>query len=896
MVYDFKDYKEVMQKNRKWIKIALLIVGIVVLLLLANKMYLRILELEEIGGLSTIYLKNLLWKIMTAVSMGVIAFLFIWIQNRFIKKNVNTFLRLHGEEIGKFFSFLPALAIGIIFFAMTFNNEVYLNALKFFNGQNFNIATPLFGNDVGYYIFSRPFLYDIYSFLTGLTVVLLIYTVLYYGIMIFMKLQNLKVDDYKFPAIFTHILIEIAIFIGVRIFGFKLKSEAILYKSVVGNTGANYVDVNVWLKYYRIMPYILIFIVILAVIFLFRKKLKLATMSVAIYPALFIIVGVIALGVQGLVVNPNEKDLESQYLQYNIRMTRQAYSLDLITSIDLPISELTIEAMAKNKGTVDSIRVLDYESAIRTNTQTQSNTLFYTFVDGDILNYNLDGKIKPIFISAREINPSSLPDNSYINRVYKYTHGYGVVINPLNSTNAQGQIESILGGLDFKSNYESLKVTRPQIYYGELTNDYVVVDADNTDELDYDGYIETRYDGLGGIKLTGLNRLLYAAKYGDLNLITSSYAKDATLLPNRQIVQRAQEGVPFLYVDKDPYIVLTAEGKLVWVLDAYTLTDQYPYAQINSGINYIRNSVKVLIDAYDGKVKYYIIDDSDPLINAYDSMYPGVFVREELPIDIKEHMKYPEFLFEMQTQLLKKYHLVEEEVSAFYSQQDLWNLAKYPADGTSGSVVDIDSYYLNLKLPEVGLTEELVIARPFTPASEERHNMVSWLNVRNSYENYGELILYRYPKNTNVFGPYQVEVKINQIDQISKDMTLWGQSGSDVYKGSLLVVPIGNSILYVEPIYIKAAGSSAIPEVREVVTGFQLEEQFIYGIGKNVTEAITNMFAKVGVEVNDEGEIILPDEGNDGELLTQLQQLYDDLYKQLDELDKLINSLQKTEE
>ncbi|MBN2853062.1 MAG: UPF0182 family protein, partial [Clostridia bacterium] len=506
MIYDFSDYKDVVKKNRKWIKLAVIVIAVIAVLLLANKLYLRILELNEIGDLSSIYIKDLTWKIMTSVVMGVASFLLILLQNRFIRKNLKSYFKLHGENQNKFFNWIPAIIIGIIFFLSAFNNDIYLNALKFFNGENFNITTPIFNNDVGYYVFTRPFLYDIYSFLSGMVILLIIYTILYYGIMIFIKFQAIKLDDLKYPAIFSHLIITIAGFVAVRIFGFKLKAESILYNQVVGNTGANYVDVNVWLKYYRIMPYVLIALVVIAFIFLLRKKLKISAIAVLAYPAIFVIVGLVATMVQGLVVQPNEKDLESQYLVNNIIMTREAYNLNQIDSVQLDTSVLTVEEMANSKGTVESIRVLDYESAIRTNTQTQSNTLFYTFIDGDILNYNLDGKELPVFISAREINPNSLPDDSYVNRVYKYTHGYGVVINPLNKTNNQGQIETILGGLDFNSDYSNLIVTRPQIYYGELTDNYVVVNANKIDELDYDGYSDTRYTGLGGIRLTTLNR------------------------------------------------------------------------------------------------------------------------------------------------------------------------------------------------------------------------------------------------------------------------------------------------------------------------------------------------------------------------------------------------------
>ncbi|MDX1359580.1 MAG: UPF0182 family protein, partial [Clostridia bacterium] len=587
---------------------------------------------------------------------------------------------------------------------------------------------------------------------------------------------------------------------------YKFKAESILFNDVVGSTGAGYVDVNIWLKYYRVIPFILVAIVIAAVFFLFKRKYKLAAISLAVFPAAFLITAVIGIAVQGLVVNPNEKDKESEFLVHNIAMTREAYGLEDIREIDIGKTDiLTSDMVTSNAETIENIRVLDYESAIRTNTQIQSNTLFYTFIDGDIVSYELDGVDRPVFVSARELAPNQLPDDSYINRTYRFTHGYGIVINPLNETNSQGQIEFLLSSLDHESDYERLEVTRPELYYSELNYGYVVVDANSDDdiEINYDGNKETRYQGEGGIPLNWLNRILYAAKYGDINLITSSYAKNATLLPNRQIVERAQLGVPFLKIDGDPFILLTKEGKLAWVLDAYTTADSYPYSQLTDGINYIRNSVKVVIDAYDGKATYYIIDEEDPVIKTFDAIYPGIFSHDPLPDFVQDHMKYPESLFELQTEMLKKYHLDTDDVDVFYSQQDLWDIAKYPADKSVGSTVDIDSYYVSLRLPGIADETELVLIRPFTPQSEQRHNMVAWLNVRNSIDNYGELILYKYPKNTNLLGPNQIEVKINQIDSISKNMTLWGQSGSDVYKGSLLVIPIENSVLYVEPIYIE---------------------------------------------------------------------------------------------
>jgi len=892
-----------MFKNSKWTKVIIIIAAVVILAVAADRIYLRILELEEIGGLSSIYIKNMIWKIGIGAVTGIIAFGAVLIQNIFIKRNLKKYFIKNDKVPGKFYNWLPAAASGIIF-AVTVNSSMYLNAMKYFNGNNFGIADPLFSNDVGYYLFSRPFLMNVVNYFQGLVIFLIVYAVVYYVVGMLMVFANLKLEDFKYQPMMIHLLSTTALFLAVRFPIYKFKAESILFGNFVESTGAGYVDVNIWLNYYRIIPYVLVAIVLAAIFFLIKKKYKLTIISIGVFPAAFLITVIVALAFQWLAVDPNEKDKESEYLIHNIAMTREAYDLEDIREMDIDNAEtLTPDMLLGNTETIENIRVLDYESAIRTNTQIQSNTLFYTFIDGDIVNYNLDGIERPVFISARELATSQLNDDSYINKTYRFTHGYGVVINPLNYTNSQGQIEFILSGLDHESEYSNLKVTRPELYYSELNYGYVVVDAssDGDIEINYDGNQETRYSGEGGINLNWLNRILYAAKYGDINLITSTYAKDATLLPNRQIVERAQMGVPFLKIDGDPYILLTNEGKLAWVLDAYTTADSYPYSQMKDGLNYIRNSVKVVIDAYDGKATYYIIDDEDPVIKTYDAIYPGIFSHDPLPEFVQEHMKYPESLFELQTEMLKTYHLDTDDVDVFYSGQDFWDIAKYPADKSAGSTVDIDSYYVTLKLPGVAEETELVLIRPFTPKSDERHNMVAWLNVRNSVENYGELILYKYPKNTNLLGPNQIEVKINQIDEISKNMTLWGQSGSDVYKGSMLVIPIENSVLYVEPIYIEAAGTASIPEVRQIVTGYQIGDQFIYGIGSNVQEALVNMFDSLDYEPPEiePTEPVVPGEpgepgdgtGIDDEQLDEIKDKVDELKQYIEELEELINSI-----
>ena len=478
-------------------------------------------------------------------------------------------------------------------------------------------------------------------------------------------------------------------------------------------------------------------------------------------------------------------------------------------------------------------------------------------------------------------------------------------MNPINRISPKGQVEFIMSGLDNVSADPSLKIGRPEIYYGELTKDHVITQAKDLDEITYDGSQTTSYTGTGGIKLDFFKKLLFSIKYGDFKMFISGYTNDAKLLLNREIVNRARMALPFLTIDDDPYILPTSDGNLKWVIDAYTTTNKFPNAQYYGNINYIRNSVKIVVDAYDGKVECYIIDKTDPIINTLSRIYPEAFSQNELPPEIAAHTRYPETLFIIQTEMLKRYHILPDKVNDFYSQHDLWDIAQHPVNRNSSELQDIEPFYNMIKLPdELGDKAELILMRPFTPYGDQKHNMVSWLAVRNSSENYGEMILFNFPKSTNIFGPNQVEVKINQIDKISEDMTLWGQS-NDVYKGNLLVIPIENSVLYVEPIYLKARNTSASPEVKEIVVGYQSKDEFLYGIGTTLDKALADLFSGVvavphsgGTDQKDNNDGTAGDNGKDvaappidNNKVDEILSKYDELKKQLDELGKLIEGL-----
>jgi Uncharacterized conserved protein len=907
LVYDY--YQEKGKKGfKKQFVLGAIVAVFIVILIAANNIYLEILQLNEIGNhsgvagsvgdYSSVYIKNLIFKLATFAVCFLLIFIVISISNFFIKKNMNSYLRKKELPIKHYPNFLVS-AVVAFFGALISKDLFYMKILNYFNGSSFNAKDPIFNNDVGYYVFTRPLYTTIIGFLSGLCLFVIAYTIIYYLIIFSTAIGNMSLQDLKEKSIVRHILINLALFFIVKSFSYQFIKQDILFGNVVEYTGAGYVDVNVWLKYYTVMPFLLIAIVIVSMFFVWKDKLKTAAVAIAIFPAVWIIVSGVAFFIEGIIVNPNEYKYENSYIASNISSTRTAYGLDKIKTYDFPSTQkLTPEIISRNTDTKNNIRVVDIPSTLISNVQLQSNTAFYTFNDGDIINYNVNGKDIPVFISAREIDKSKLPDKTYLNTTYRYTHGYGIVMNPINKLTRDGQVESIIGGLDSTSVDSKLSVTRPQIYYGEMTMDHVIVKSQGLDEIDYDGTRTTVYNGEGGIKLNFLNKLLFSIKYGDFKMLISGYTSNSTLLLNRQIVDRAQKAVPFLTVDKDPYILVTDDGKLKWVLDAYTTSDKYPYSQYYGDVNYIRNSVKIVIDAYDGKVSCYIIDDKDPIIKAYESIYPDVFSKEKLPDFLAKHMRYPEQLFAIQTEMLNNYHILPENVSTFYSKNDLWAVARYSKEKGSANLTEIEPYYNMIKLPGgIGDKEELILMRPFTPSGELKHNMVSWLAVRNSNENYNEMILFNFPKSTNILGPNQVEVKINQIDKISSDMTLWGQGGSDAYKGNLLVIPIENSILYVEPIYLRSTGSSSSPEVKEIVVGYQNGEEFRYGIGSNLDKAIADLFSE---EIP---TITTPTEGNKGnqgqqpqttidkQKLADITKKYEELKKQLDELGDLLNSL-----
>lgn len=850
MIYDYyKERKKVNLLPRFILGVILLI--IVVAVIAAVNIYLEIVQLDEIGGFSSVFWTNFGVQAVSMAAGFLLLLLLLVMTNVFISRIVQAFYKETGAVPIKIPNTLIAVVIALIGGFAT-RNVFYQKALAFFNAVPFGKADPIFNQDIGYYIFQRPFLMSIFGYISTVVLFLAIYTAAYYLIVATSVFGASPLEHLKRRGVLVHNIINVSVFFLIKALSYKFSMENILYGSIKNTRGASYVDVAIWKNFYLAAPFIILVILVLTFIFLGRGRIKYAVFSVVSYPVLWIAVSIIAGIIQSLVVVPNEFVMEKPYLKYSIVETREAYNINNVMEEGFDVKQnLTPGIINANSDTVSNIRVIDYRATLRSNNQLQSIRTFFGFHDGDIVNYNINGKEIPVFLAARELDKDRIPEKTYVNTMFKYTHGYGLVINPVNSYTSTGQVDYILKDIELNSIDPSLKILQPRIYYGELTDNYVVVGANGIKEIDKDVADETRYDGKGGLKLNFFNRLLFAIYNGDPNMVISGYiSADSKLLLNRNVVQRVQKAAPFLSVDDDPYIILTKDGRLKWVVDAYTISGNYPYSQDIGGINYIRNSVKAVVDAYDGTVNIYIIDKTDPIIMTYSKIYPGVFTKGDLPMDVQEHMKYPEKLYKIQAEIIKRYHFDpiknENSIEVFYNNQDIWEIAKYTDMQAENQIREIEPYYNMIKLPRgLGDKAELVVITPFTPLGKD--NMMAWLAARNSYKDYGKFILFTFPKQRQIYGPNQVESQINQQSEISQQMTLWGKEGSRVFKGNLLAIPIEESILYVEPIYTESTNNVSIPQVKEVVLGYQSGEnmQIVYGL--TLADAMKKLFSGVNI-------------------------------------------------
>jgi len=706
------------------------------------------------------------------------------------------------------------LFLGVIFGSVAGGS--WETILSWLNGVEFGQHDPEFDRDISFYIFDLPAYQLIQGWLMGLVIVSTMAAGAVYALSL--SLQGFALNVTRGMRIHISVLVGLILILVatstyLSIFDLMLSGDGIVF-------GATYTDLNARLPVRYLLIALALFagLVTIANAFLSREGYRLPLFAFGLWAITGIVGGVLYPSfVQQFQVDPNEREREELYIGRNIEATRFAYGLNEIVQTDFPAeASVTIESIEANPQTLDNIRLLDPRPLRETFNQVQAIRQFYEFTDVDVDRYVIDGELRQVMLSARELNISGEQRNWTQERL-QLTHGFGAVVAPVNEVLEEGLPNFITQDIPPSSEDLPLTLDGSRIYFGEITEQYVIVNSDEA-EFDYplgDGNAETSYAPDRGIELSSFARKLALAwELGDTNiLISSQINSDSKLLIHRNIQERIDKVAPFLVLDRDPYIVIL-DGEMKWIQSAYTTSNRYPYSQPQGGVNYIRDSVKIVVDAVTGDLTFYLIDSNDPVAATWASIFPDLFTaNDEMPKAIREHLRYPLDLFSLQSSLYLRYHITDPQV--FFIGEDIWNI---PMERFGQQEQPVEPYYVLMTLPtdEVDAREhlEFMLIMPFTPRN--RKNTVAWLAGRADGDAYGTLRAYRFPTDDLVFGPAQIEGRIDQNPGISEQMTLWGQSGSEVIRGNLLMIPIGQSFLFVEPIYLQAE-TSGLPELVRVV-------------------------------------------------------------------------------
>ena len=826
--------------------------------------------------LNSVWIKILLTKSILVAATSLLAFAFIFINLRlavratpvmdifesFESQDPLTRFREFFNE--RFLKYRLWGAIGLSLFLGAGASQLWEQVLLFINQKSFGVADPVFQYDVSSYVFGLP----LYRLFVSWGFQLVIFTS-FIIILFFIATGALQLRQGRLPEVSSgakaHLSVLLAFVAVLKAFAYRLDSMELLYSPRGKVFGASYTDVVAHLPALNLLILISLFGAVLLLVNIKRRGWLLPATAISLWLAVSIIVGgVVPAAIQRFRVVPDELNKELPYVENHINYTRLAYGLDSIEEKSFEASpNLTDNDISDNAQTVDNIRLWDPTVLAETYSQLQEIRAYYALDEVDVDRYRINGELTQVMVSARELDQTNLPAVGWVNERLQYTHGYGVVFSPANNVASQGQPDFYVKGVPATTTVSELEVAQPRIYFGESAEsvEYVVVNS-LQDEVDYPLSTEgqsvayTNYSGDGGVGIGSFfRRLGFALRYSELNLLISNQlSDDSKLIMERNVVSRVKKAAPFLYTDNDPYLALI-DGNLFWIIDMYTVSDKYPYAQPadtrrineNSGLpmnfNYLRNSVKAVVNAYDGTMNFYVVDENDPLILSYKDIFPNLFTpKSSMSSELLDHIRYPEDLFTIQSDMYRDYHMTDPRV--FYADEDPWVI---PSDSSTtprvatlrGEFTEIGfkpmlPYYLLMSLPGESDLSYLIF-QPFNP--ENRPNMQSFLVADADPENYGQLIDFRLPKGEFVDGPSQVATRINQDPDISQIFTLLDQQGSSVIKGNLFVVPINQSILYYQPIYLQGE-QNPLPEFKFVVVVFQ--DRII--MEESLSEALASVF------------------------------------------------------
>ncbi len=822
-------------RYRRWILIGLGVVAIVVLLALAGGAVDILTDLQWFNalGLGGVFSTRLVAQVAFFV-LGYLFFALPAIISILVARRIAPRVPVHRIGTMEIPDMSRAITVGLVAVALlmalvsaaAWSGE-WQQILLFLNGGSFGTTDAHFGHDIGFYVFGLPFWRFLQAWgIASLIAILLLSAGTYAGGALHWQFRLTR-------PVRAHLAILGALLLLVTAAGYQLDIAELSYSTRgmgAGLVGPSYTDLHAQQPAYVILTVVAVLAAVLVLANTWFRTLWLLGIAAAGWVVLSLAVGgIYPAFVQNIQVTPNELSLERPQIAVNIGSTQKAFALDTIAQKTFTGSQTPTRALfTDNTKTLQNVRLWDYRPLLDTISQTQNLRSYYQFQDVDIDRYQINDTERQVMLSGRELSLSA--GQTWTNEHLFYTHGYGIVAVPVNAVTPEGQPDYLVSGINQKG---QLPVGEPRIYFGTAESSYVLTGT-QTAEFDYpvgeNENATTTWKGTTGVGVGGFfNRLLYALKFGDFNLLISNQLTDASqILYRRTLQERVQAIAPFLSYDRDPYLV-SAEGKLLWIWDAYTTSNRYPDAQpleggLFNGMNYVRNSVKVVIDAYDGSIRFYIADPSDPIVNAWAKIFPGLFKPlDSMSADLQAHLRYPEDLFTAQNEQYQLYHVSANDSGAetLYSKQDRWALATQGND-VSGQSQVVEPYYVIMKLP--GETDaEFVLIQPMV--TQGRNNMIAWVAARMDPGVYGERIAYRFPPDTSTFGPAQIQSRINQDSTVSAQFTLWSQAGSSVVRGNLLVLPMGDSIIYVEPIFLKST-STAQPEFKRVILATQSKVAF----------------------------------------------------------------------
>jgi len=817
-------------------------------------------------GYSNVYwykfrLGGLLFLIFFVLSFLIVRISFVFLNRVLPELTERPKFRLHSVEDIKDINVLPWIyrpgvwvlsAAAALLSAVSMSQEWPRFAL-YLHSQPSQITDPIFGRDVSFYLFKLPVIELVIGWLQTVSVVMLIAVGAASAyVWYFEQVKGTITQDIRRRA-------TAAISLAAAPFALLLAASTYLdrFDLLHGEhelfTGIDYTDANVRLMAMNVVIGLLVLAsVLVAVNAFFKKRVRTIVTLAAVVAVVWVVgLGIIPSTFHSFSVKPNELAKEAPFIDHNIKMTRHAFAIDRVDAkhtdskglsfVERPFEpkpNLTAEQVQAGRETLENVRLWDRRALQSTLAQIQEIRTYYDFRLPDVDRYKLNGRLREVMLSAREMNVDQLPEQSrnWINQHVVYTHGYGVTMNTVNEFTAEGLPNLVLKNMPVESSAPEIKVTRPEIYFGEGSNSHVYVHTKpqgaTPPEFNYpapDGSESyTTYEANSGIPVGGLLRQLALSLYlGDgTNLLFSNYIhSESRVLMRRNVSERVREIAPFLLFEDDPYLVITGEGRLSWIIDAFTYADQYPYSTpyrvADRNINYMRNSVKAVVDAYDGTVQFYVFEPDDPIISAYQDIFPGLFrPKSDMPEDLLAHVRYSSLLMNTQARVYTLYHM--QNTQTFYNHEDLWAIAAGETSAGAEATV-MQPYHVLMQLPgEPNASIEFVNILPFTPSGPGRSNMIGWMAARSDGANYGRTLVYSFPKNITVNGPAQIRARINQDSQLSQLMTLWSQKGSELLRGNLLVIPIADTLLYVEPFYLQSAdGASKLPELRQVAVASQ---------------------------------------------------------------------------